>query len=213
METELLFYTDSGKKQDKLNIDFVIDQKEVSPKTYSCVIRRLRQNWRQGTVGCKGRSDVSFSTKKPWKQKGTGRARAGTARSPLWRSGGVTFGPQARVKKLNINKKQDKLALNNIFFSKLKNNEITCIDFSLRSGNPKTKDARYFLKNIGLYDKKIVLFLPFSDELNFASFRNLVNVDVLSFDQPNAFDLSSGRHWVFLKKDIDLFKNMVAKWN
>ncbi|MFH1643974.1 MAG: 50S ribosomal protein L4 [bacterium] len=213
MEKELLLYTDNGKQVDKLNINIDVNQREESPKTYSCAIRRLRQNWRQGTVGCKDRSEVSFSNKKPWKQKGTGRARAGTARSPLWRSGGVTFGPQARVRILDINKKQDKLVLNNIFFSKLNKNELTCIDFALKSDKPSTKEVRDFLRNANLYNKKIILFLPFNDELNFASFRNLANVDVLSFDQPNAFDLSSGRHWVFLKRDIDLFKNMVAKWN
>ena len=62
----------------------------------------MLQNWRQGTVACKGRSDVAFSNKKPWKQKGTGRARAGSARSPLWRKGGVIFGPQPRTRTLTI---------------------------------------------------------------------------------------------------------------
>src|SRR5680860_633450 len=75
---------------------------KVSPKAYSTWIKVLLQNWRQGTVGCKGRSDVAKSTKKPWKQKGTGRARAGSARSPLWRGGGVTFGPQKRSRKLKF---------------------------------------------------------------------------------------------------------------
>ncbi len=72
---------------------------------FAIYIRQLLQNWRQGTVGCKGRSDVSFSNRKPWKQKGTGRARAGSARSPLWRGGGVIFGPQPRVRMLKSIKK------------------------------------------------------------------------------------------------------------
>ena len=67
---------------------------KTSPVAVSQWIRALLQNWRQGTLATKGRSDVKLSNKKPWKQKGTGRARAGTARSPLWRGGGVTFGPQ-----------------------------------------------------------------------------------------------------------------------
>ena len=66
------------------------------------------QNWRQGTVACKGRSDVAFSNKKPWKQKGTGRARAGSARSPLWRGGGVIFGPQPRTRMLKVAKQVKK---------------------------------------------------------------------------------------------------------
>ena len=59
--------------------------------SYAVWVRALMQNWRQGTVGCKSRGEISFSNKKPWKQKGTGRARAGSSRSPLWRSGGVIF--------------------------------------------------------------------------------------------------------------------------
>jgi large subunit ribosomal protein L4 len=81
----------------------------VSPEhvtqQFATWVRTLMQNWRQGTVGVKGRSDVARSNKKPWKQKGTGRARAGSARSPLWRGGGVTFGPQLRSRKLSVSKK------------------------------------------------------------------------------------------------------------
>src|SRR5690348_15481044 len=73
------------------------DRTLVSVQSFSTWIRSLLQNWRQGTVGVKGRSDVARSNKKPWKQKGTGRARAGSARSPLWRGGGVIFGPSPRV--------------------------------------------------------------------------------------------------------------------
>ena len=79
-------------------------RKSVAPSTFSIEVRRLLQNWRQGTVACKGRSDVKGSTRKPWKQKGTGRARAGDVKSPIWRGGGVIFGPQKRVKTLKTTK-------------------------------------------------------------------------------------------------------------
>ncbi len=72
--------------------------KQNSMVDFSTWVRSLVQSWRQGTVACKGRSDVARSTKKPWKQKGTGRARAGSARSPIWRGGGVIFGPQKRTR-------------------------------------------------------------------------------------------------------------------
>ena len=75
-------------------------------------LRALLQNWRQGTVACKGRSDVAYSNKKPWKQKGTGRARAGSARSPLWRGGGVIFGPQATSRTLRVPQSLRKNVLN-----------------------------------------------------------------------------------------------------
>ena len=77
----------------------------VPSAAFSIWVRALSQNWRQGTVACKGRSDVARSGKKPWKQKGTGRARAGSARSPLWRGGGVTFGPQPRSRSLTVPKR------------------------------------------------------------------------------------------------------------
>ena len=84
---------------------------ENMSKEYAVWVRVLMQNWRQGTVGCKARSDVAYTNKKPWKQKGTGRARAGSARSPIWRGGGVTFGPQARVKTLKNYTRKLKVAL------------------------------------------------------------------------------------------------------
>src|SRR5690242_19063445 len=68
-----------------------------APHAISDYVRALLQNWRQGTVWSRGRADVSFSNKKPWKQKGTGRARAGSPKSPLWKGGGVIFGPQERT--------------------------------------------------------------------------------------------------------------------
>src|SRR5438105_1375079 len=74
----------------------------VDSAGFSNYIRSLIQNWRQGTVACKTRGEIAFSNKKPWKQKGTGRARAGSRRSPLWRKGGVIFGPQSRVRTLKV---------------------------------------------------------------------------------------------------------------
>lgn len=94
--------------------DLGVTWEQVDAKVdYALWVRVLMQNWRQGTVGCKGRSDVARSGKKPWKQKGTGRARAGTARSPLWRGGGVIFGPQMRTRTLKINKKIKVVLFNN----------------------------------------------------------------------------------------------------
>lgn len=92
----------------------------VSKESYSEAIRVIRQNGRQGTVCCKGRGDVSRTTKKPWKQKGTGRARAGTPRSPLWRGGGVTFGPQGRGRKLKLSVKIRRAVCNALLLKKLK---------------------------------------------------------------------------------------------
>ena len=103
--------------------------KKVDAKSCSIWVRKLLQNWRQGTVACKDRSMVAFSNKKPWKQKGTGRARAGSLRSPLWRKGGVTFGPQPRVRKLKVSASLKKSVLGNILSDYLSNKKIFSLDF------------------------------------------------------------------------------------
>src|SRR5690348_5288778 len=79
--------------------------KKAAPASFSTWIRVLANNWRQGTVACKGRADVAYTNRKPWRQKGTGRARTGSARSPLWKGGGAIFGPQARTRTLKLAKK------------------------------------------------------------------------------------------------------------
>lgn len=216
MSKVIPIYGLDGKEKDKIEFDIQGEPKELSPKTYSFIIKVLRQNWRQGTVACKSRGEIAFSGKKPWKQKGTGRARAGTASSPLWRKGGVVFGPSSRVRQLFSNRKQRRLVLNNLLQNLFETNSsknIYCLDCDFSSEKPSTKEAFNILKNLGLKNKRVILFLPFNDEANFLAFRNIPFVKVFSFDQPNAFDLSNGDCWVFLKKDSDTFKKMVSLWN
>ncbi len=201
----------NGKQQGTVALDVAIAQKEVSPTAFANAIRVQLQNWRQGTVGVKRRGDVSFSGKKPWKQKGTGRARAGSRSSPLWRSGGVTFGPDARTRTLKLPMRQRALVFNNLFFSAHEAGKIHCLDLTLEA--PKAKTAAQGLKALGVDNKPVVLFSRFDDPATIASFRNIAGVRILSFDEPNAFDLSSAAHWIFLKKDLDLFKDMVSRWN
>jgi large subunit ribosomal protein L4 len=201
------------KEHSTIDLGIKIDDVVVRPEAYACAIRVLLQSWRQGTVGCKARSDISFSNKKPWKQKGTGRARAGSARSPLWRSGGVTFGPQPRTRELGINRRQKKLCLRALCQAMIKNDAIYCLDYDCNDEKvPKTKNALALLKKIGLQKQKAVLLLPYDDLFNYAAFRNIPEVKVVSFDQVNVFDLSGAKYWMFLKKDLQLFKDMVSQW-
>lgn len=210
---DVCFYDALGKQQGAMQFDMSVEKKEENQRAFACAIRVLRQNWRQGTVGCKTRKDLAFSNRKPWKQKGTGRARAGSLRSPLWRKGAVLFGPQPRTRILAMTDKQKKVVFNNIFFTMLENKAIHCMDINFADTKPSTKVACQALKNAGLFNKKVVVFLPFGDSASFMSFRNHPNVSVLLFDQPNAFDLTNCDGWVFLKKDTDLFKEMIEKWN
>ncbi len=189
------------------------DQKKaISAKGFAVNIRALLQNWRQGTVGVKGRSDVSFSNKKPWRQKGTGRARAGSARSPLWRSGGVCHGPQPRTRTLKVSKLLKRGIMNSLLWNYLEQGNIMCLEGNLSIDRPKTSFANGLLKNAGLQGKKINVFVQANDPLTQASFANIKNVRTLFFDQANAFDLATAQSWIVLEKDMNAFKEMVSKW-
>ena len=175
-------------------------------------VRVLRNNWRQGSVSCLGRSDVTSSNKKPWKQKGTGRARAGSVRSPLWRGGGVTFGPQARSRKIKLPKKVRRVALSSVLFDYINGGRVLLANWKMDNQVPKTKKAFELLCGMGLNEKKVNLFLSSSDNIAQLSFSNIVNVRVLFFDQPNVFDVAYSDVWVVLKKDLDVFAKEVARW-
>lgn len=189
-----------------------LERKELSGTGVSIYIRQLLQNWRQGTVGVKGRSDVSYSNRKPWKQKGTGRARAGSARSPLWRGGGIIFGPQPRVRMLKVSKKLKKAVFNNLLCDYLEHDKIRVLPWDFAGSAPKTSYAFNLLKTAHLADEKVTVFLPMNDVLAYASFINIPNVQVLLFDEANAFDLMNSKRWVVLQKDLSHFKEMVSKW-
>ena len=188
------------------------DASLISQKEFSTWVRSLLQNWRQGTVGVKGRSDVARSTRKPWKQKGTGRARAGSARSPLWRGGGVTFGPQARVAQKKVTKTIKRKVLASMLADYVDKGNISCVKWQFEGTVPKTTHIVSLLKSINLQDKKVMFFILPNDQLISASCANIPNVHVLSFDQPNAYSLALGHRWVIFDKDLDTFKEMVSRW-
>lgn len=195
-----------------LSFSHEVDQETANVNFAQC-IRVLRQNWRQGTVGCKDRSEVAFANRKPWKQKGTGRARAGSLRSPLWRKGGVAFGPQPRVRSLRVTQELKKNVFKTLLFNRLHNQQVLALDWALPHDAPKTSLAYKALKQSGLHNKHVILFVDAHDYHTQASFANMPNVSMYLFDQPNAYALSHGDCWVYLKKDNDLFKQMVDSWN
>lgn len=186
-------------------------EKKIKAADFAIAIRALRQNWRQGTVAVKGRADVSYANRKPWRQKGTGRARAGSARSPLWRHGGVTHGPQPRTRTLHVSTQMKRNVFRALLDKYLKGGAI----FSLTNPveKPNAKFAYNMLRDAGLENKKVMVFLRPDDVASQRSFANLDSVKTLLFDQPNAFDLSSCFAWVVFDKDLQQFKDMVGKWH
>lgn len=196
-------------------ISFASALREIAPNAalFSQAIRVLRQNWRQGTVGCKTRGELAFSNKKPWRQKGTGRARVSSIRSPLWRKGGVIFGPQPRTRTLGIDKEQKRIVMRDLFANAIAEGRIVCLDFAPGVDKPSTKLAAGVLRSAGLHDARVVLFASACDFDVHASFGNITNVSIASFDAANAYVFAFAKHWVFLKKDIELFKQMVEQWS
>lgn len=173
-------------------------------------VRALRQNWRQGTAYTKDRSEVSRTTQKPWRQKGTGRARAGTPRSPIWRGGGTIFGPHGRNKTLDVKKATRRNAMLALLHEKLQNGTIIALDVNIEK--PKTAQAAQALKKAGLNNASVVLLSQFEDDVVHASFANIPTVRLMFFDQPNAYELACAQYWVVLKKDLDQLKQMVSSW-
>jgi len=204
LQSRILSPDDFGLKEDAAP--------ELSPNGLAECVRVLRQNWRQGTVACKGRSDVAFSNKKPWRQKGTGRARAGSLRSPIWRKGGASFGPQPRVRTLKVPKGLRKGVLGGIFWERLSQGKIAELNSTFDGEKPKTAKAFGLLKEAGVHTLKVSLFVSEHDYQAQASFANIPNVKIYLFDQPNAYSLAYGDCWVYLKKDENLFKQMVEPW-
>jgi large subunit ribosomal protein L4 len=145
-------------------------------------------NQRQGTHSTKTKGLVSGGGKKPWKQKGTGRARAGSIRSPLWRTGGIVFGPQPRDYSYKLPKKVKRLALMTAFYRKLADGEVVVIDnFAIEK--PKTKEMKEILKNLGLTGKSILIVLPEKDNSVVLSARNIPSVSVTRTADLNTYDV------------------------
>lgn len=150
---------------------------------------RHQSSLRQGTVSTKTKSEVSGGGRKPWRQKGTGRARAGSNRSPLWRGGGVIFGPKPRQISLKLNKKEKNLALQTLLYNK--RNSISIInDLETEITIPKTKTFVTICKNCGIkLDEKVLLIVSIkTDSLKLAT-RNLKNIELISSSNLNTLSL------------------------
>ncbi len=154
---------------------------------------------RAGTVMTKGRSDVRGGGKKPWRQKGTGRARAGTSRSPLWRGGGTIHGPKPRDYEMRVPKKVRRLALKMALSQKLIDREFVVVD-QLDLDRIKTKD---FAAMLGRFELgKTLVVIPTADEKVEKSARNLPHVKVLRSEGLNVYDLLNYHHCLMTRESV-----------
>ncbi|MEQ8151298.1 MAG: 50S ribosomal protein L4 [Smithellaceae bacterium] len=154
---------------------------------------------RSGTSSTKGRSDVSGGGKKPWRQKGTGRARVGTTRSPIWRGGGIVFGPQPRDYSFSVPKKVRKKALISVLSMKLKEDKMLILkDFPMEKIS--TKAFKTVVDRFGL--RKSLFVLDNNDEALFKSSRNIKNVKMVRAEGINVYDILNCEHVVLLEPSV-----------
>src|SRR6478609_5564650 len=151
-------------------------------------VKQFLANQRQGTHKAKERAEVAYSTKKVKKQKGTGGARAGSRKSPVFVGGGTIFGPRPRTYGFKVNKKVKDLARKSAFSHKLKESNVTVLEnFTLKAA--KTKDYLAILKDLSLDTKKTLLVIADIDKNIILSSRNLKKAKVVSVEQINTYDL------------------------
>ena len=151
-------------------------------------VRMYLANRRSGTAKAKGRSEVIFSNKKPYRQKGTGRARAGRRSSPIWRGGGVVFGPHQRDYRVAIPKKMKRLALKSALSDKGQGEDVVVVE-GVSMEAPKTKRFDEFLRTAGLGGRKILFVVDSFDENIFKSMRNIPGVEFMVSRNINAYEV------------------------
>lgn len=166
----------------------VASEASAAHVVHRALVRQMA-NARQGTASTKTRAEVSGGGRKPWRQKGTGRARAGSNRSPLWRGGGVIFGPKPRDYEKKMNRKERRLALRTALQSRV-DDLIVVQDFADKLPQPKTKDLAKALAGWGIEPgAKILLIVAERNEMVYLSARNIANLRLISANNLNVFDL------------------------
>ena len=180
-------YNVEGKKVSKVDLKEEIFGIEPNEAIVHSVLVNYLANQRQGTQSTKTRAEVRGGGKKPWKQKGTGRARQGSIRAPQWIKGGIALGPKPRCYKYRVNRKERQLAIKSLLSSKVLENDLIVVDkFNFKE--IKTKQMAEAMKNLKVEGKALIV-LPSSNEVVQKSARNLENVGTGSVNTINVYDL------------------------
>ena len=206
---EISVYNIKGQSVGKIELDKGIFNGEVNEPILHQVVRMYEANQRQGTASTKTRSDVRGGGRKPWKQKGTGRARAGTIRSPLWRGGGVVFGPHPRDYSYSVPKSIKRLALISSLNAKLNDKNMIVID-DIKLEKPKTKEFTAVLRNIKA-DKKPLLVLDERDETVIRASRNIPNLLLRDYKALNAYEILKQQKLVLTQKALVALTKILVK--
>ena len=180
-------YDIKGKKVSDVELSEAVFGIEPNETIVHTVLLNYLANQRQGTQSTKTRSEVSGGGKKPWRQKGTGRARQGSIRAPQWIKGGIALGPKPRSYKYRVNKKERRLAIRSILSSKVLEKELTVVD-KLELKEIKTKIMVNALKDLKVEGKTLIV-LADKNENVLMSARNIEGVKAIAINNINVFDL------------------------
>lgn len=210
-QDEVNIYALSGKAIGTEKLDKEIFQHKDNSELISQYVRMYLHNQHQGTASTKTRAEVIGSSKKIYRQKGTGRARHSAAKANLFRGGGVTFGPKPRVFSLSINKKQKKQALFITLSQKAKTKNIRILDASDIGASPKTKTVVSFLKEVDLTGKKILFVLSKLEKNPFIlSAQNIKSIDIIQASIMNPYEVLNHKEVIFVDDALKTFVSHFA---
>ncbi len=178
-----------GEEAGSATLELAVAREENASHIVHRALIRQTNNARQGNASTKTRAEVRGGGRKPWKQKGTGRARAGSIRSPLWRGGGVIFGPAPKDYNMKMNRKERRLALRTAFMSRIEDIQVV-EEFATNLAQPKTKEFIAAMSRWGIETGiKVLLIVPEVEDNLLLSTRNVANVKTISASGLNVFDL------------------------
>nr|WP_251211816.1 50S ribosomal protein L4 [Adlercreutzia murintestinalis] len=199
-----------GKAAGKADLNDAVFGIEPNMHVMHRTVKAQQADWRQGTANTKTRRHVSGGGKKPWRQKGTGRARQGTIRAPQWRGGGVVFGPHSRDYHQKVNRKEIKLAMRSALSAKLADGEIILVKPFTWGEKPRTKDAVAALKALGIDNERVTLVIENEDVDTFLSFRNIPTVDILPVNDINTYEILDNKKLVIVDSCLTYIEEVLA---
>ncbi|MDO5655934.1 MAG: 50S ribosomal protein L4 [Flavobacteriaceae bacterium] len=208
---ELIILDRTGKETGKkITLDDSIFGIEPSEHTVYLEVKQYLANQRQGTHKAKERNEIAGSSKKIKKQKGTGTARAGNIKNPLFTGGGRVFGPRPRNYGFKLNKTQKRVAKKSALSQKLKDNALSVMeDFNLET--PRTKEFIQILNNLNLLNKKSLFVLGDTNKNVYLSSRNLQGVKVVNFSELTSYDIMNASNLVLFESSVEKIQENLRK--
>ncbi len=201
-------YNQLGEVVGDIELNEAIFGVEVNEHVVYEVVKNHLANRRQGTQSAKTRAEVRGGGRKPWRQKGTGRARQGSIRAPQWKGGGVVFAPKPRSYRYSVPKKVRRLAMKSVLSSKVLEGELRILD-ALTVDAFSTKKAKEILRNLNL-ETKTMIVLPEGNDMIIKSFANLPKTETVVVDYMNVYDLMRFDNLVIVKDALSKIEEVYA---